>query len=188
MINLINILLEDSRAHLYHAVQATYAIDALNKNFLDAYTFQRYWPDGKRRKDDDPDYYKSFYYRGVSLTRDIEYALRWNDIVFEFDQNALKTKYKLIPYNWGYSIGKGYKQGPRSKKEREEFLIVSKIEKSLTNQQLVDVLKTPGGRIQPLDKFLVGFYISKRFYEIFGGDSNDTIKILKDNPKYLGIK
>jgi hypothetical protein len=187
MINLINILLEDSRAHLYHAVKAAYAINALNKNILDAYTFQRYWSDGRRRKDDDPNYSKSFYYRGISLTRDIEYAIKWSDVVFVFDQDALRNKYKLIPYNWGYSIGRGYKQGSRSKREREEFLIVSKIEKHLTNQQLINVLKTPGGGIEPLDKYLIGFYISKDYYEIFG-DSNDNIKILKANPNYLGIK
>ena len=54
----------------------------LINNKIDGYTWQRYWPDGKRRKDDDPDYNKSFYMKGLSLTREIDYAKSWNGVVF----------------------------------------------------------------------------------------------------------
>ena len=181
---------EQSRANLFHGLKQDYAIQALSKNKLDAYTFQRFWPDGKRRKDDDPEYENSYYYRGLSLTRDPRYASNWSDVVFEFNQDALKTKYKIIPYNWGYSIGKGYEQGSRVKREREEFLIVSTIDHPLTNTQLVNVLKTPGGAIEPLNKFLEGIYLSKNTYNIFtdnGIKKYEPFEKIKENPLYKGL-
>lgn len=195
MIKLINILKEinleeQSRANLYHGLEFKYAIAALEKNKLDAYTFQRFWPDGKRRKDDDPEYQNSYYYRGLSLTRDSKYASGWNNVIFEFNQDALKTKYKIIPYNWGYSIGGGYQQGSRVKKEREEFLIVSTIDHELSNDQLVKILQSPGGSVEPLNKFLDGVYISKRTYDIYTRNDNkiyEPIEKIKSNPLYKGL-
>ena len=181
---------EQSRANLYHGLKFDYAISALEKNKLDAYTFQRFWPDGKRRKDDDPEYNNSYYYRGLSLTRDPKYASGWSDVIFEFNQDVLNTKYKIIPYNWGYSIGGGYQQGSRVKREREEFLITSTIEKRLPNSQLIKTLQSPGGSIEPLDKFIVGIYISKRVYNIFTDNDSkkyDPIEKIKNNPLYKGL-
>jgi hypothetical protein len=195
MIKLLEILKEinleeQSRANLYHGLKFKYAIPALKANKLDAYTFQRFWPDGKRRKDDDPEYQNSYYYRGLSLTRDPKYASGWSHVIFEFNQDALKTKYKIIPYNWGYSIGKGYEQGSRVKHEREEFLITSTIDRPLTNSQLSQILKKPGGSVEPLNKFLEGIYLSKRVYDIY--TDNDTkkyepIENIKSNPLYKGL-
>ena len=108
---------------LYHAIKSKNAITALKEDKLGGYSIQRIWPDGKRLKDDEPGYEKSNYMRGISTTRDIEYANKWNDVIFVFDPTKLKTKYKVVPYNWGYSIGRGYIQGSRMKREREEFVI-----------------------------------------------------------------
>lgn len=184
------IINENNRASLYHGLKNEYALKAIDNNKLDAYTFQRFWADGKRRKDDDPEYAKSYYYRGLSLTRDINYAANWNNVIFEFDQNILKTKYKLIPYNWGYSIGGGYKQGANVKREREEFLIVSYVKKVLTNQQIIKMLETPGGAVEPLDKFLSGIYISKRSYDIYTDNDNkiyEPFEKIKQHPKFKGL-
>lgn len=181
---------EQSRANLYHSLKTEYALQAFQKNKLDAYTFQRFWPDGKRRKDDDPEYKNSYYYRGLSLTRDPKYAANWSDIIFEFNQDALKTKYKIIPYNWGYSIGGGYEQGPRVKREREEFLIVSTINHPLTNVQLANTLKTPGGAVEPLDRYLEGVYINKKTYDVHTSNGSvvyEPFEKIESNPLYKGL-
>lgn len=176
-----------SHADLYHAIKTEYALTALETNKLDTYTFQRFWEDGKRKKDDHPEYFNSFYYFGLSLTRDINYASQWSDVIFVFDQSALKTKYKLLPYNWGYSIGNGYVQGHRVKREREEFLIASVYKKTLSNRELLDKLRTPNGSIIPLDRFLKGFYISKAIDKIYDG-KNEKLEKLKKHPLFLGLK
>ena len=183
---------------LYHAIKHEWAIKALSDNKLGCYSTQRYWKDGKRRKDDEEDYDSGLWMRGLSLTRDIEYAKTWNDIIFVFDREKLKHKYKLLPYNWGYSIGGGYKQGDRAKREREEFLFtgVDDINNPRTgkhykdkylNYKAFDIMKnTPKGYIEPLDKYLVGFYISNHFMKNLKKYNLKELKILKSHKKYLG--
>jgi hypothetical protein len=163
---------EQSRADLYHAIKPEYAINSLNTNKLDCYSIQRTWPNGIRLKDDHPEYENSDYLRGLSLTRDIDYAKNWQSIVFVFDQEKLKTKWKLLPYNWGYSIGGDYKQGIRAKREKEEFLITGFSKGPLKREKFLKEIQTPQGEIAPLDKYLKGFLINPEYmkdenYEFF---------------------
>lgn len=178
-----------SHANLYHAIKIKYALNALEKNALDAYSIQRYWSGGKRKKDNEPDYDDSYFYRGISLTRDKQYAIKWENIIFEFDQQKLKQKYKIIPYNWGYSISNTNRQN--YKKEKEEFLIVSKTEKSYPDDiDFLKMLEKPGGTIKPLDKYLIGIYINERTYNVY--TKNDTkiyepFEKIKKHPLYKGL-
>jgi hypothetical protein len=167
---------ESSRAPLYHAIKFDRGKRALYNNKLDCYSFQRTWPEGKRLKDDQPGYYDSQYLRGISLSRDFNYAKNWNDIVFEFDQDKLKHKFKIIPYNWGYSIGGGYIQGDRMKREREEFLITGVTDKLDINQ--------PVGSIEPLDKYLTGFWIDNFLTTLNG---YDDIEQLMEHSLFCGF-
>jgi hypothetical protein len=183
---------------LYHAINSDRAIIALNENKLGGYSFQRTWEGGKRLKDDQSGYEDSLFLRGISTTRDITYANNWNDIIFVFDKNKLKTKYKIVPYNWGYSIGKGYKQGARMKKEREEFVITGRsdsvtygknnksifYDKKDKINSFLDMKETPKGYIEPLDKYLLGFFIGERYLEY---QKDEDIKYLTTHDKYLGI-
>lgn len=181
-------IFESNRAKLYHGIKIEYAINALENNKLDTYTFQRFWPNGKRLKDNDPEYNNSHYYRGLSLTRDIKYAMDWSDIIFVFNTNKLRERYKIIPYNWGYSIGSSKNQN--IKREREEFLVTSTINKPLSNIELANVLKTPGGTVKPLSTYLEGFYISEDVYDIYTEDGKviyEPFEKLKKNPLYLGL-
>lgn len=168
---------EVSRASLYHAIEFKRALSALSDNKLDCYSFQRICPGGKRLKDDHPDYYNSEYLRGISLTRDFNYAKNWNNIVFEFDQEKLRQKFKIVPYNWGYSVGRGYKQGHRMKREREEFLIVG------TTKDLN--IEKPFGSIQPLDKYLIGFWVDTFLTDLNGYD--EDIKNLMKHSLFNGF-
>lgn len=183
---------------LYHAIKSVNAIIALNENRLGGYSFQRTWEGGKRLKDDQPGYEDSSFLRGISTTRDIEYANSWNDVIFVFNKDKLKTKYKIVPYNWGYSIGKGYKQGARMKKEREEFVITGQNDSAIYNKNnksifydkdknyknFLDMKETPEGYIEPLEKYLLGFFIGERYIEF---QKEDVIKYLTSHDKYLGI-
>lgn len=182
-----NIIDKFSVAPLYHAIKSDRAIIALEENKLGGYSIQRIWDGGKRLKDDQPGYNDSDFMRGISTSRDIDYCARWNDIIFIFDQNKLKTKYKVTPYNWGYSIGRGYIQGSRMKREREEFVITgfSKGSKEDDDFEFMEMVKNPEGYIVPLDKYLIGFFISGMFEKYH--DNDKSIKFFKSHKKYLGV-
>lgn len=183
---------------LYHGIKSDNAIMALTENKLGGYSFQRIWENGKRLKDDHPNYEDSGFYRGISTTRDVEYANKWNEIIFVFNKDMLKTKYKIVPYNWGYSIGKGYKQGARMKKEREEFVITGYSDRITYNRNgqsvfydddkdyktIIDMKETPQGYIEPLDKYLLGFFIGERYLEY---QKEENKQYLMSHNKYLGI-
>lgn len=171
---------------LYHSITPERAIKALNENKLGGYTQQRTWAGGKRLKDDQTGYYESDYIRGLSTSRDIEYCAGWNNVVFIFDRDKIKNKYKILPYNWGYSIGGGYNQGSRVKREREEFIITgfNKGFKKDDSLKFMKMVSKPNGYIEPLDKYLIGFFISGRFDDLM---KEEDLQILKSHPKYLGI-
>lgn len=167
-----------SRSYLYHAITEKYAKIALASDALACHGFQRTWPGGKRLKDDHPDYNDSWWMRGISLTRDINYAKGWNPVIFVFDQEQLTTKWKIVPYNWGYSIGGTYKQEGRQKREREEFLITKVIKKALPYKEFMAERDKPAGFIKPLSKYLVGFYIKDKYF--------DDIDFFMSHPLYMG--
>ena len=183
-------------APLYHAIKSENALKALKEEKLGGFSIQREWAGGKRYKDDQPEYDTSSFMRGISTSRDIEYCAKWNDIIFVFDQDALKTKYKIVPYNWGYSIGRGYIQGARMKREKEEFVITGHSNSYMINSENEDenddknserfkkMISEPEGYIEPLNKYLLGFFISENFEKYT--DEKDK-EYFKSHPKYLGI-
>jgi hypothetical protein len=172
---------EASRADLYHAIKPEYAITSLENNKLDCHSTQRTWPGGIRMKDDQPGYNDSDWMRGLSLTRDIKYAQGWGGVVFIFDQVKLKTKYKIVPFNWGYLIGRGYKQGSNAKREREEFLITGVEKGPLNHNEFMKMLSKPMGSIEPLDKYLKGFSINPKYMD------KSNYERLTEHPLFTGF-
>lgn len=128
-------LLEGRDAPLYHGVRHRHAIEQLQTNRIEGRTTQRFWPGGKRLRDDHPDYNDSFWLKGVSMTRTFAYAKSWADIVYVIDQRKLSQRYKVVPFNWGYANAKN--RNPNPKRETEEFVILGKIFKSM-NQFIED--------------------------------------------------
>lgn len=122
-------LTEGRDAPLYHGVRYNYAIEQLQKNRIEGRTAQRFWPDGRRLKDNHPEYESSFWLKGVSMTRTFSYAKQWADIVYVIDQRKLTQRYKVIPFNWGYANSRN--RGQNTKRETEEFVVLGKIYKSL---------------------------------------------------------
>jgi hypothetical protein len=159
----------------------------LENNSLGGYSFQRTWAGGKRLKDDMPGYNESDYLRGISATRDPEYANNWNDVIFVFDLDKIKTKYKIVPYNWGYSIGGGYRQDYRSKREKEEFIATGYnkgFEDDKNNEKFIKMISKPNGYIEPLNKYLIGFYISNHIGKYMNEEFREY---LINHKKYLGM-
>jgi hypothetical protein len=189
-----SIVKETTIAPLYHALNIDNALMALTENKLGGYGIQRFWEDGKRKKDDEAGYESGKWMRGLSLTRDVDYAATWNDVMFVFDQEKLKHKYKIIPYNWGYSIGGGYIQGANVKREREEFLITGYSDefnprtgkkfkqKDRQYQEVKKMKATPEGFVEPLDNYLIGFFLSE-----YHSTRENNEKELEQHKKYLGI-
>lgn len=76
--------------------------------------------------------------KGISTTRDIEYAKGWGDVIYLLDKDKIRQHFKVIPYSWGYSIPQSSTPGMgqtlfhkfRHKREREEFIVLATIEKS----------------------------------------------------------
>lgn len=182
---------------LYHGLKSKYALLALENNKLNGYSLQRIWKNWKRYQDNHPEYNESDYLRGISTTRDIEYANKFGGgIIFIFDKDKLRTKFKIIPYNWGYNIGNGYINN--IKKEKEEFVITGFDKNYLINSitgekyddedtvfnKYIDMIESPKGAIDPLNKYLIGFFISEMYIDTI---DIETLTKLKSNKLYLGI-
>lgn len=179
-------LFESYRAPLYHALSAEHAITALIEDRLLATSSQRFWSNGKRLKDNHPDYKKSFWRKGISLTRDIRFALSWNVVVFVLDTTKLISKYKIEPYAWNSQ----FPDKKDHKKEREEYLIV----KGNADDYMVhddgdvrfDVNRfvQPEGMVPHLHTYLLGIFISSRFPTL----DDQSLNTITSNPKFFGFR
>ncbi len=160
-------------APLYHALEYKYAEQAIRDNRLSATSTQRFWPDGRRRKENWVDYQDSFWMKGVSLTRDLRYALRWKDITFVLDSRKLREKVKIIPFAWNYHFDDGEDSlhsrlsgglPPDHKREREEYAIVKRTPdtyKQPDGRFDTERFRSVEGQIDGLDSFLLGIVADK---------------------------
>lgn len=187
------IISESSRATLFHGMALEHALTALTNNELLGLTTQRWWPDGRRRTDSEPDYHDSYWMKGVSLTRDANFAKSWGGVVLELDQEKLKHRFKIIPFNWLYSNA----NSAIRKKEREEFLVVSatpdKFMRELTTDDIeasvvptidMERFTAPGGKVRNLDSYIVSIRVSDEFQEIYKG--TPELEKLLAHPKFVG--
>lgn len=178
-----------STSFIYHALKnCRYAALAIQKNELLATSTQRFWDTGERLKDNDPRYENSYWMKGVSVTRDYHYAFSWGEVVFVLDKNIISQKYKIIPFNWGYSIP----SGNHHKREREEFIIVKNTKDTyMDTEDDVTFFNTnrfmgPEGSIKNLSSFLRGIYVSN-WKKDNHKDENTEYELLVTHPKFLGF-
>jgi hypothetical protein len=124
------IITEGRDAFLYHGYPGSklkHASRALATGQMAGTSTQRFWADGRRRTEDEVDYKESYWMKGLSLTRDIAYAMAWGDIVIAINQAKLIQRTKVIPYSWGYHMaGNGNKNNIQTKREREEFAVTKR--------------------------------------------------------------
>ncbi|MFA5489109.1 MAG: hypothetical protein WC284_07795 [Candidimonas sp.] len=138
-------LFESRDGHVYHAMDVDHAITALKRNRIEGRTFQRYWADGVRRKENDPLYKNSLLMKGISTTRDIRYVAEWKSVVFKFNLSKISQNYSVIPYAWNYHFDPKHNIEINHKREKEEFIILAKpnkttIEYNAIQDQLDDAL------------------------------------------------
>lgn len=202
---------------LYHGVKLEVAAQIIDNDKMEARTTQRYWEDGKKRKDNDPDYETSKWMKGWSMTRSFDYAFLWSGLVLEFDKSDLQKEFKIEPISWNYTIGRMNPNDIDHKKEREEFVIASRTGKGTKDYEriaeemqetayqeyektkdidklrevgdvsFVDLLKEPEGK--PL------LNVKKKIKSIYISDAlveiygleNEKIQKVLNHPKFKGI-
>ena len=104
---------------LYHALKVENLHLALTLNALRGYSTHRIHDNGtvpwcRNPRSPSKEYLESKWYFGICLTRERSFAQLWNDVVIEFDRNALKARKKIVPYNW---------METKLKAEAEEFVV-----------------------------------------------------------------
>jgi hypothetical protein len=119
---------------LYHAVKIEYIKGIIERGSILGYTSHRFWDDGKRHKETDSEYNDSFWMKGISMTRDLHYALSWASVVMVFNKDVMTKSEKIENYSWNYH----FKDEAHSKKEREEFVVLSKKKKKFLNEDSPD--------------------------------------------------
>lgn len=157
---LINeIIQESSRAPLYRGISDLRFVDeAIAEDRIVATGWQRMWVDGKRRKDNDPEYDGSQWLLGVSASRDLDFAMSWGRAaVFRLNADYLKMQYRIIPYNWAYSIPN---DDLPHKREREEFVVTRSSVDTVRSKKTSDEYAKQGGEIKPLARILTGIYLN----------------------------
>lgn len=184
-------------ANSFHVVNSKYVFTQLKNNEIIPNTTHRYWKDGRKYMDDGSDIYKSSYwYVGISTTRDTEFARVFGgnkrSIIYELDIEKIKQNYKVIPIDWGSSIINRNLNNAR--KEAEEFIICNKYEKSLYNKKtkkydiskIENFIKT-SPRLK-LDRYLVSIYFpSIEAIDYVLDHNKELYNLIINHPKYAGI-
>lgn len=194
---------------VFHATKLQYILEALSEGKIHGRTGQRYWEDGKRRKDNDPEYNDSYWMKGISTTRSLEYASNWADVVLVLDLEKIKNTKEVVPYAWNYLMS----YNAHNKKETEEFVVLSKQKRKYIkledpefkkeydeamgsgDEEIIKIYqdlatkpyqsKDPEGFID-LNKCLKGIFLVGDVVDIFGVDNNIISELLK-HPQFLGI-
>lgn len=138
-------LIQEKSDVLFHGVKHQYAKEILTRQSILGYTHQRYWENGKKHNEDDPEFDNSFRMKGISMSRDLEYALNWADVLLVFDRTKIKHRHKIEPYAWSHHFSKSYASNnpnsPSSKKEREDYVVLSKNKRTYKNQDNKEWMK-----------------------------------------------
>lgn len=168
---------------LYHGIKLEHLASLLTRSSLEVRTVHRYWRDGLRRFDDhrEENYNNCEWIKGISMTRDFDYAARWGEVVLVLNWNELKKNLTFIPVAW-------FKIHP--KREREEFLYFKNEKETykpdpetgrMSRDQL-EKLKESVGEINLTEENFYGFYIRNSSYY-----SDKDWETLTRHPKFLGM-
>ena len=117
---------QDSSNLLYHGVDFRIFLDIINRGSILGHTSHRYWPEGKRYQKSHPKYQESYWMRGLSTSRNVNYSLSWRLFVFVFRKEVIQQQFKIQNYNW-FHHGENV---PQIKNEYEEFIVFNKTGKT----------------------------------------------------------
>lgn len=135
--NIKHFQISKNQDYLYHATKVNIALEILNRGSILGYTSHRYWNKGVRYQTDDPEYQKSFWMKGISMTRNVDYALSWNAVTFVFDKNVIEYRHKIQCYDWFHHR----EDSPKVKVESEEFIVLKKTGKTFKNEENMEFLQ-----------------------------------------------
>lgn len=149
MTNFQEFLTEARMAPLYHSTNLNYAVKILNMDELQGSSSFK----GERH--------------GVSTTRDLIFALYWNQnsVVFELDQQKLSQRYKIVPFNFFKAID----PNAPARHPPEITRGLSKGKNWNVANQFEEVVV---GNIKPLDKYIKKIIITDSTYKYYSDDSN----------------
>lgn len=163
--NLDEAMLDGSHAYLYHATNLLLAVEIIKSNIIKAGGWE------SRGTHDPKDYGNR--HKFVSMTRNLNFAKSWRtgDVVFVIDQNKLRSRFKVTPFDYfDYSIkgGVGFETDSKNlRSEAEEYVTKD---------------------IYPLDKYLVKILVKhsaeQRLLDIIE-DSSILVPINPDRPRTL---
>lgn len=196
---------------VFHGIKFEYAGGILEEQKIKGYTTQRYWEDGKRRQEDDADYESSFWMKGISTTRSLEFASNWAPVVLVLDLSLIKHGKEVVPYAWNFHM----KGSSNFKKETEEFVVLSRTGKRFKMNENSDFMKeyeegikssdpevreyyekaikkhdvhafdAPAGELD-ISKCVMGVFLVGYIVDIYGID-HPVIQQVLNHPKFIGI-
>jgi hypothetical protein len=196
---------------VFHGIKFEYAGGILEEQKIKGYTTQRYWADGKRRQEDDADYEDSFWMKGISTTRSLEFAAAWAPVVLVLDLSLIKHEKEVVPYAWNFHM----KGSTNFKKETEEFVVLSRTGKRFKMSENPEFMKeyeegiqssdpevreyyeksiqkhdthafdAPAGELD-ISKCVMGIFLVGYIIDIYGLD-NPLVQQVLNHPKFIGI-
>lgn len=146
---------------VWHAISAEHITQILDNMSLQPFTRQRYWEDGQRYKDDHPEYENSNWMYGWSMTRQKEYAMGWNSIVFELDLDKIKEQFEVKPFAWNFL----FTHKTNNRKEHEEFVIAHYGKESIPEMKQADI-----------DRDVLIFELEDKLYKLTNDDDKTKLK------------
>lgn len=196
---------------VFHGIKFEYAGGILEENKIKGYTTQRYWADGKRRKDHEKDYEDSLWMKGISTTRSLEFASHWAPVVLVLDLSVISQAKEVVPYAWNFHM----KDSNNFKKETEEFVVLSRTGRRFKMNENEEFMKeyqegikdqdpevrayyekailkldmesfeAPAGELD-ISKCLMGIFLVGYIVDIYGLD-HPVIQQVLNHPKFIGI-
>lgn len=148
---------------LYHATKLPYCNDQLKHDELHAAMIHRFWKDGKRRERGEKGYEDHVWIKGLSLTRDLQFALKWGFLIYELDKTLLTQRYKLLPITW-FS---GRVSGGSKRREAEEYLWMETSKLSGDGREVIEYANNGKVRLKPLHKYCKKNYSFEIFHFSF---------------------
>lgn len=121
----------------------------------------------------------SAYGRGVSLTRNKNFAQSWGPVVFELDQSKLIQNHKIRPYNF---FGDPKVDDSPHRTTRAKGILNKKSQ--FVNQSE----ETVPNDIKPLDRYITAIYLADYVLDdaIKHGTDDDKVQLILAHPKYAG--
>lgn len=120
MTNSEKIILELNKKNvLWHGLELDNFKEAHKRNALLPYTSHRFWKNGQRLKDNDPNYESSFFKYGWSTSREFFKATQHGNVIIAFSKEKIEKHFKIEPIAWNYL----FSSEKHHKKEKEEFVL-----------------------------------------------------------------